>query len=260
MRISLIQTDLFWEQPEKNRAMLDEKLASLYQQADLVLLPEMFTTGFTMQAETYGETMNGPSVQWMQAQAHAGQFLLMGSLIIGEGKNIYNRLVLAFPDGTLKHYDKKHLFTMGDEPHHYTSGSEPFTFEYKGWNCRAVICYDIRFPVWCRNDNHYDILLVVANWPEVRSYPWRQLLIARAIENQCYVAAVNRVGVDGHGMNHSGNSMLIGPKGDVIQEAIHENAVLNYIPDRNMLEQFRKQFPVLGDRDAFQLISCCKEN
>lgn len=254
MKISLIQSELFWEQPEKNLTAFAEKLRPLYHQSDLVLLPEMFTTGFSMHAESLCETMDGKAVQWMQTQASAGQFLLGGSLIIREGNHIYNRLVLAFPDGQILYYDKKHLFTMGDEPNHYNAGTHSLQFVYKNWKFKAVICYDIRFPVWCRNEDGYDILLVVANWPEVRSYPWRQLLIARAIENQCYVAAVNRVGVDGNGMNHAGNSMIINPRGEVLQENMGENTILEYIADRESLYQLRKQFPVLDDRDPFQFI------
>jgi len=254
MKIALIQSDLTWENKEENIKRFDQHLSKVSSEVDLILLPEMFTTGFSMSADKLAETMDGESVQWMQTKAKEKDALIAGSLIIKENEHHYNRLVFAFPNGQLKYYNKRHLFTMGDEPNHYTSGTESLVFDYKEFKIKAIVCYDLRFPVWARNTENYDLILCVANWPEVRSYPWRQLLIARAIENQCFVAAVNRVGLDGNQMSHSGNSMMIDFKGQVMQELVNEEGIIMTVIDTTELQKFRVQFPVLNDRDSFQLI------
>ncbi len=251
MKLALIQSDIVWEDKNANIKQLEQYIEQIKSDVSIILLPEMFTTGFTMQSEKYAETMDGETVLWMKKQAKSKNALIIGSVIILELGKYYNRLILAFPDGHLKHYNKKHLFTMGEEPKHYSAGNEPLEFEYLGLKIKAIICYDLRFPVWCRNASNYDLLICVANWPEVRSYPWRQLLIARAIENQCYVAAVNRVGLDGNNINHSGNSMVVDAKGEVLQEMVTTAGIIIQQIDLELLKQFRMQFPVLKDQDAF---------
>jgi len=262
LKISLIQTSLHWEDTAKNLEMLSGKIDSIKDDTDLILLPEMFSTGFSMQPEKFSEKMDGPSVGWMKEKAIAKNCVVCGSLIIEEGGKYYNRLIWMRPDGTHEQYDKRHLFRYAKEDEHYTPGSKKIIVDLKGWKICPLVCYDLRFPLWSRNKwSHelgipaYDILLYVANWPERRNHPWKTLLLARAIENQCYVIGLNRVGDDGNKIGHSGDSAVIDPKGEVISkvkalEEVTETVTLSY----KELEEFRKIFPVGLDADEFEIL------
>ncbi len=255
LTVTTLQTSLYWENPAQNIAHLTEKIAQL-PQTDLLILPEMFTTGFTMKPESLSEEAGGAGLQWMQQQAQAKGCVLVGSLSVKENGNYYNRLYWVKPDGSFLSYDKRHLFRMGKEHEHYTAGSSRLIIDYKGWKICPLICYDLRFPVWSRNtqEHPYDLLIYVANWPEVRSFPWKHLLIARAIENQCYVAGVNRIGSDGNGISHSGDTVLLNPKGEAIsQTKAHEERSETLTLSSRELSAFRKAFPVLDDADRFSI-------
>ena len=254
MKITIIQTNLIWENHHANLDMLSGKLELLEAGLDIIILPEMFATGFTMQPEKYAATMDGIEIQWMNEMASKTGAVVCGSLSMVDGGRYFNRFVWAMPNGDIQSYDKRHLFSMGEENNHYSAGKEKVIIEHKGWRIRPIVCYDLRFPVWCRNVGDYDLLLCVANWPSVRSYPWRQLLIARAIENQCYVAAVNRVGADGNSMEHNGFSCVVSPKGEIIWEQGQGLETIGKIEiDLQTLLDFRKQFPVLSDADSFEI-------
>lgn len=253
LKVAAIQADLAWEAPEKNRNYFEKQFQGLASQDfDLVILPEMFTTGFSMQPKKLAEPNNGITVKWMQANALKYNFLLTGSLIIRGNSNYYNRQIFAFPDGSLKHYDKRHLFRMGDEHKHYTAGKERIIINYKGWRILPQICYDLRFPIWSRNHNSYDLLIYVANFPAPRRKVWKTLLAARAIENQCYVVGCNRIGRDGYGLHYSGDTQIISPKGKVIASAPKNIAyVLTTDLDIKEIQHFRERFPVHLDADNF---------
>ena len=261
LRISLIQTPLFWEDSEANRSMLENKVQALTGTTDLILLPEMFSTGFSMKPKVLAEKMDGPTMAWLARQAEATESVVAGSLIIEEEGNYFNRLVWMRPDGSYEHYDKRHLFRMGEEHHHYTGGEKRLVVNLNGWKILPLVCYDLRFPVWSRNQNdsesgapEFDLMFYVANWPAVRSHPWSTLLLARAIENQVYVAGLNRIGEDGNGVAHSGNSAVIDPKGNVISTLQpNEEGVETVTLSRSELEAFREKFPVGRDADRFQL-------
>ena len=254
--ITTIQTNLYWEDIDKNLSHFDEKLNLVIELTDIIVLPEMFTTGFTMNTGLFAEEHGGKGLQWMQQKAKEKNCVLVGSISVKDKQYFHNRLYWVMPNGSYQYYDKRHLFQMGKEDLHYTAGTQKLIIEYKGWKICPLICYDLRFPVWSRSrkDNTYDVLIYVANWPEVRSYPWKQLLIARAIENQAYVVGVNRIGEDGNTMVHSGDSCVINPRGELISktkahEDISETVNLSY----TYLEEFRKVFPVMLDGDEFQL-------
>lgn len=253
LRTTLVQSMLHWEDAAANRAMFTEVLQGLKDRADLIVLPEMFTTGFTMHT-TLAETMEGPTVQWMREQATSTNAAIYGSLIITEGGNTFNRGLFVTPDGRVQHYDKRHLFRYAKETDHFSPGQERVVVEWRGWRILLQICFDLRFPVFARNRGDYDAALYVACWPEARRFPWGQLLIARAIENQCYVIGVNRVGMDGKGIHYSGDSVAIDPKGQQLAAcAPGAVAVAHATLDRGALEEFRKQFPVALETDDFTL-------
>jgi predicted amidohydrolase len=250
LNVTLIQADLHWENIEANLEMFDARIDAIAEPCDLIVLPEMFSTGFSMSAETLAEPMSGKAVSWMQAKARVSKTVIAGSLIIGQSDKYYNRLVWARPDGSLATYDKKHLFRYADEDSVYTAGDERITLDLNGWRVRPFICYDLRFPIWCRNlDLAYDLALFVANWPSRRSAHWRKLLVARAIENQSYVMGVNRVGIDGNGHAYDGASAIINPLGEPVFEtadkAITQTAALSY----GQLADYRKAFPAWKDAD-----------
>ncbi len=250
LKVTLIQPDLHWENIEANLEMFDAHIDAMSEPCDLIVLPEMFSTGFSMSAEILAEPMSGKAVQWMQAKARASKSVMTGSLIIEHSGNYYNRLVWARPDGSLATYDKKHLFRYADENRVYTAGGGRMTVDLNGWRVRPFICYDLRFPIWCRNlDLAYDLALFVANWPARRSSHWRKLLVARAIENQSYVMGVNRVGIDGNGHAYDGASAIINPLGEAIFEAgdevVTQTATLSY----RQLADYRKAFPAWKDAD-----------
>lgn len=251
LRITLIQPDIIWENPQANLDKYSTWFENLTE-TDVIVLPEMFTTGFSMQPVILKEKMDGVAVNWMKNMARDKNAAVVGSLIIEEDGQVFNRAVWAMPDGRTAKYDKRHLFSMGQEHQYYVPGQEKTIVEFKGWRFCPLICYDLRFPVWSRNAENYDVLIYMANWPELRHNVWKNLLVARAIENQCYCVGVNRNGMDGAGINHIGDSALISPKGtsEFIGAAeTHQTFELSY-PD---LHNFRKSFPVLDDRDQFAL-------
>ncbi len=257
LKVIALQADLVWEDALKNRVYFEEQFEGISDQnPDLVVLPEMFTTGFSMQPQKLSEEMEGTTVAWMQFCAKKYHFLLTGSLIIKEKSNYYNRQVFAFPDEALQHYDKRHLFRMGGEHKHYTAGNKRIVINYKGWRILPQICYDLRFPVWVRNRNDYDLLLYIANFPTPRRKVWNILLPARAIENQCYVIGCNRVGTDGVGLHYTGDTQILSPKGEVlIQAEANTPCWLSYFLSLDELNVFRKKFPTHLDADDFQVNS-----
>lgn len=252
--VTTLQTNLHWEDISANLNQLASKLDNLIEATDLIILPEMFTTGFSMNPTKLAETTNGPTLHWLKEQAQRTQAVITGSYIVKENNQYFNRLVWMQPDGNYQTYDKKHLFSLSAEPQHYTAGQQQLIVNYKGWKICPLICYDLRFPVWSRNTVAYDLLIYVANWPEKRAHHWRSLLMARAIENQTYAIGVNRVGNDGNGFYHSGDTSIIDYAGQLLQHTAHvENSntvVLNY----QAQQTFRSKFPFLADRDAFELI------
>lgn len=254
LTLTLIQTSLHWQQAAQNREMFSSLFATINHPTDAVLLPEMFSTGFSMDT-SLAETMEGETVLWMKQQAALLNVPVAGSVMIREKEQVVNRFIWMQPDGSVQYYDKRHLFRMGDEHTHFTAGSEQQTIEYKGWKLRLLVCYDLRFPVWIRRtpQQDYDALLIVANWPQRREHHWRALLQARAIENQSYVVAVNRVGADGKGVDHSGYSGLISPKGEWECELIHEVCVRNVTLRKQEVIDWRTDFPAWQDADDFSL-------
>ena len=243
--------------------MLEEKILSIKERTEIVVLPEMFSTGFSMNPEKLAETMNGEAVSWMKRMAKEKNIILTGSLIIEEGGNYFNRLIWMLPNGQSAHYDKRHLFAYGDEHNHYTAGDKRLIASVKGWKINLQVCYDLRFPVWARQAPsqpppkgeekglEYDILIYVANWPERRIAAWKTLLQARAIENQSYVIGVNRVGDDGNDIYHSGDSMVVSPLGDVIYTKSNGEDIFTISLDKEKLIEVRKQFPFGKDADDF---------
>lgn len=248
MNITLVQSALYWENIEKNLNSFEEKLNNIGQ-TDLIILPEMFSTGFSMNASVVAENMDGTAVNWMRKTAAKKNSAVTGSLIIREAEKFYNRLIFMRPDGSFEQYDKKHLFTMAKEEETYTAGTEKIIIDYMGWKICPLICYDLRFPIWNRNLEDYDLAIYVANWPDRRSYHWRSLLTARAIENQCYVAAVNRVGTDGKDLYYSGHSSLIDPAGELIYQKADVEDIQQFDINKEFLIEIRSKLPFLKDRD-----------
>jgi omega-amidase len=254
LKITIFQGYLFWENIDKNLQNITLRLSSIREKTDLIILPEMFNTGFTMSAELLAEPMDGKTMQWMQQVAKKYDCVVTGSIIITEDDKFYNRLIWMQADGTYKHYDKRHLFALGKEHHTYTAGTEKLIVELKGWKICPVICYDLRFPVWLRNrDADYDMLIVVANWPEKRALHWRTLIPARAVENQSYVIGVNRVGHDGNEVYHSGDSTCISPNGDVVYYKRDEEDVYTFTINPAELIKIRRALPFLKDADEFSI-------
>jgi len=251
LTITLVQPDIIWEQPQANLEKYSEMLAPV-DKTDLIVLPEMFTTGFSMQPEKLKESMDGPAVQWMKKLASEKDAAVVGSLVIEDNEKVFNRLVWVFPNGKIKIYDKRHLFTMGEENLYYSAGSEKLIVEYKGWRFCPLVCYDLRFPVWSRNTENYDVLMYVANWPAPRHEVWKTLLQARAIENQAYCIGVNRTGTDGAGLDYLGDSVLIDAKGNARFLGGSEQ-VTSFEVSLNELHKFREKFPLLNDRDEFNM-------
>ncbi len=251
---AIIQLDQVWEDSTANRLKLDEWLQKINKNTDVVFLAEMFNTGFSLNTSALAETMVGETVRWMKQRSAEYGFALCGSLIISENDLYYNRLIFAEPTGEVHFYNKRHLFTMEGEESQFQQGMERIIVLYKGWRICPLICYDLRFPVWARNRNEYDLLVYSASWPQARDEVWNTLLKARAIENQAYVVGANRVGVDGNSIGYSGNSQVIDPKGSVLAmtEEYVENIVV--VPlSYNELLRFRLDFPVLNDVDSFCL-------
>jgi omega-amidase len=256
LTISIIQTNLFWEDKAANLEMLERKIDSISQKTELVILPEMFTTGFSMKPEAFFETMAGPTIQWMKDLAARKKIIITGSLIIEENGDYFNRLIWMLPNGELGYYNKRHLFAFGDEHNHYTPGNKKLIASVKGWKINLQVCYDLRFPVWARQtpgaeENKYDLLINVANWPEKRSTAWKALLAARAIENQCYVIGVNRVGNDGNNISYNGDSMIIDPLGEIIYQKNKDEDIFTYTLVKENVIQARAHFPFWKDADSF---------
>lgn len=253
MQIALIQAPLVWENPKANRKYFEEKISAIDENVDLIVLPEMFTSGFTMNPKAVAETMKGETILWLQAFAKAKNVAITGSLVIQENGNFYNRLVFVFPSGEIKTYDKKHLFTLSGEDKIYISGTEKVIIEYKGFKICPLICYDLRFPVFSRNSEDYDVLIYVANWPKPRINAWDALLKARAIENMCYAVGVNRIGKDHNNHDYSGRSQAIDFLGNYLIEPQETEGVFITNLDKNTLLDCRQKLGFLNDRDEFKM-------
>lgn len=257
LTVSLIQANLHWEDIAANLAMFDQKIDSIKERTEVIVLPEMFSTGFSMQSARLSETMDGGAVQWMKKKAKQKNVIITGSLIIEEGGEYYNRLIWMLPNGAFGIYNKRHLFGFAGEEDHYKAGDKRLIAQVKGWKINLTVCYDLRFPVWSRNSiledgaPAYDVLINVANWPERRNTPWRALLQARAIENQSYMIGLNRVGNDGNNIYHSGDSSLIDPIGEIIYHKAHDEDIFTYTLSRSHLDELRTKFPFMKDADKF---------
>lgn len=255
LKISIVQTDIAWENKQENLRMLREKLHALRGTTEIVVLPEMFSTGFTMKSRELAEPVSGITVRILKELAADFQLALCGSFICSERSNYYNRAFFITPEGEEFYYDKRHLFRMGNEAEYFSSGNNKLIISYRGWNICLLVCYDLRFPVWSRNvNNEYDLLIYMASWPQARRLAWDTLLCARALENMCYVCGVNRIGVDGNKLIYNGGSVVFSPKGEPLasvpdgEEGI-ETVSLSLIS----LQQLRDKFPVWKDADAFRL-------
>jgi len=270
LKFTIIQTALFWEDKGANLEALAKKIMAIDEPTEIIVLPEMFTTGFSMQPALFAETMEGPTVQWMRRLAETKKSIITGSVIIEENGNYYNRLIWMLPNGQLGYYDKRHLFAFAGEHEFYSEGNKRLIASVKGWKINLQICFDLRFPVWARqqlattnkesnteNTNvaglEYDVLLYVANWPEKRNHAWKTLLTARAIENQCYTIGVNRVGLDGKNMMHSGDSMVVGPLGEVLYHCSYEEDIFHITLQKEELVKTREQFPFWKNADFFNI-------
>ena len=260
IKITFIQTELVWENYELNIEHFSKKISEIKEISDLIVLPEMFTTGFTMNPEKNAEMHEGAALAWMKKKSAEKNCVITGSVAVKDDGKYFNRLYWVLPNGTYSYYNKRHLFSMGNEDKHYTAGNKKTIVELKGWKINLLVCYDLRFPVWCRNkwdknnNAEYDAMLFVANWPEVRSYPWKQLLVARAIENQSYVIGLNRIGKDGNDFSHSGDSAVLNPRGEIISKTkANEDSIETIEIDYNYLCEFRKSFPVGLDDDRFNV-------
>ena len=258
LRVTMVQTEIIWHKAAENCQRLAENIeqaiqASAYEGTDLIVLPEMFNSGFTMNAEKIAEDMQGPTIAWLVSQAEKHEAAITGSLVIRENNHNYNRMIFATPDGQVTHYDKRHLFRMADEDQRYAGGDKQVVVNWRGWRIAMNVCYDLRFPVWCRSNNNIDLMLFVASWPAARRYPWQTLLRARAIENLCYVIGVNRIGADANGIDHAGDSVLVDFKGESLCDLMSEDRIETCEIDAQLLQEFRQKFPAWMDSDAFEI-------
>jgi omega-amidase len=253
MKIALIQSFLSWENPKANRNYFEEKINAINEKVDLIVLPEMFTTGFTMNPKHVAETMQGKTISLLQSLAKSKNCAITGSLIIKENNNFYNRLVFVFPSGEIQFYDKRHLFTLAGEDKVYTSGQEKLIVNYLGWKICPLVCYDLRFPVFARNVEEYDVLLYVANWPKPRINAWDILLQARAVENLCYTIGVNRIGLDVNNFEYVGHSQVVDFLGNYILEPQEIEGVFVVELNNEKLLDTRNKLGFLNDRDSFEL-------
>ena len=259
LTISIIQTNLHWENKTANLVMFEQKIKAIEALTEIVVLPEMFSTGFSMNNELLAEDMNGETVSWMKRVAAENKIILTGSIIIKENESFYNRLIWMLPNGEYGVYDKRHLFGYGNETEYYSPGNKRLIASVKGWKINLQICYDLRFPVWARqnpidkSEAEYDVLIYVANWPERRSHAWKTLLCARGIENQCYVVGVNRVGDDGNKIYHSGNSMVVDPAGAVLYHKADDEDTFTITLEKENLIEIRNKLPFLKDGDNFSI-------
>jgi predicted amidohydrolase len=259
LTITTIQSNLFWEDKTANLQMLQQKIDSIQEKTEIVVLPEMFSTGFSMRAQELAETMDGETMEWMKMISNKNGIVLTGSVMIEEAGKYYNRLIWMLPNGQYGYYDKRHLFAYGEEDQHYSAGNKRLIASVKGWKINLQVCYDLRFPVWARQQPQdgtaeYDVLIYVANWPERRSHAWKTLLCARAIENQCYVIGVNRVGDDAKNIHYSGNTLVIDPLGQVLYHMADEEDINTITLSKEKLEEVRTKFPFLNDADDFTIL------
>jgi predicted amidohydrolase len=270
LTFTLIQTSLHWEDKKANLQMLEEKINAIQEKTQVVVLPEMFSTGFSMKPEQLAETVDGETVAWMKRMAAEKRIILTGSVIIEEEGRYYNRSFWMLPNGQYGYYNKRHLFAFAVEDKHYTAGTERFIASANGFKINLMVCYDLRFPVWARQQTslqhpdseaetpapelEYDVLIYVANWPERRNTAWKTLLQARAIENQCYVIGVNRVGNDGNDIPHSGDSMVVSPLGEVLYHKAHEEDIFTITLQKEELDEVRRKFQFWRDADSFQIL------
>ncbi len=254
MKTAFIQTNIIWENPSKNRKILLEKINALTESVDLIILPEMFTSGFTMQPNLVAETMNGETILWLQNIAKNKNCAVTGSLVIKENGNFYNRMIFIFPNGEMQHYNKKHLFTLAGEDKVYTSGNEKVIVNYNDWKICLQVCYDLRFPVFSRNTENYDLLIYVASWPKVRTNAWDILLKARAVENLSYAIGVNRIGTDNNDFEYIGHSQIIDELGNFIIEPTENEGIFIADLDKNKMLETRKKLNFLNDGDEFCLM------
>jgi omega-amidase len=253
MKVVLIQSALVWENPEANRIYFEDKINAIAEEVNLIVLPEMFTTGFTMHPAKIAETMKGKTVLWMQSLAKAKNAAITGSVVIEENANFYNRMLFVFPSGEIQHYDKRHLFTLAGEDKVYSRGNQKLIVEYLGWKICPFVCYDLRFPVFSRNVENYDLLIYVASWPKTRIKAWDTLLSARAIENMSYTIGVNRIGTDANGYDYIGHSQVVDPLGEYLIEPKEHEGVYITTLDRSKLAEVREKFGFLNDQDSFEL-------
>lgn len=254
MKVALIQAPLYWENPTENRSYFENKILNLLEKPDLIVLPEMFTSGFTMQPATVAETMDGATVLWMKTVAKSQKCALVGSLVITENDLFFNRLLFVFPDGALSFYDKKHLFTLAGEHNFYTAGRSKLVVDYMGFRICPLICYDLRFPVFSRNTTAYDVLIYVANWPQTRINAWDILLKARAVENMSYVLGVNRVGTDHHNLVYTGHTQAVDFLGENLIAPQETEGVFMTTLDLKKLNDSRQKLGFLNDKDAFLML------
>ena len=253
LHVALVQTAPVWHDAAANRALFDRALGQVDDEVDLVVLPEMFSTGFTMHSAAVAEPMAGDTVGWLRARASERRSAIAGSVVIADRGGYFNRLVWMPPDGKSVIYDKRHRFRMAGEHKHYAAGNERVVAKLGAWRLRLSVCYDLRFPVWLRCRNDYDVLLCVANWPAARQRAWQGLLRARAIENQCYVIGVNRVGVDGNGVGYQGGSAVYDAEGEAVVETANDETVVSAKLDLDALRDYRLRFPAWRDADEFAL-------
>lgn len=261
LSITGIQTFLNWELKDLNLQMLEQKIKTVAGKTEIVVLPEMFNTGFSMRPEALAETMQGNTIEWMKRVSAENRVIITGSLIIEENGQYFNRLVWMLPNGQVGHYDKRHLFAYADEHKQFTAGSKRLITSVKGWKILLLVCYDLRFPVWSRQtrlekpEPEYDVIIYVANWPERRNHAWKTLLQARAIENQCYVIGVNRVGSDGNEIYHSGDSMVVNPMGEVLYTKEQEEDIFTISLEKEKLHEIRTRLPFWKDGDQFEILT-----
>jgi omega-amidase len=266
LTLTLIQTQLHWEDKEANLQMLEAKIKSIQQPTHIVVLPETFNTGFSMKPKELAEPMNGPTMQWMKKVSAEKRIILTGSIMIEEEGLYYNRLIWMQPNGQYGFYNKRHLFSYGGEGEQYTSGNQRFIASVNGWRINLMVCYDLRFPVWSRQQFHqangyeYDVLVYIANWPSRRNHAWKTLLQARAIENQSYVIGVNRVGVDGNGLDHSGDSMVVDALGEVLYHKADDEDLFTITLQKEQLLEIRERLPFWKEADPFLMLSPGEES
>lgn len=253
MKIALIQSSLYWENPKQNRDYFEEKINTISDDIDLIVLPEMFTSGFTMNPENVAETMQGETVSLLKVLAKAKNSAITGSLVIEENNNFFNRMVFVFPSGEIQFYDKKHLFTLAGEDKVYTSGTQKIIVDYLDWKICLQVCYDLRFPVFSRNFENYDLLIYVASWPKIRINAWDVLLKARAIENMCYTVGVNRMGEDNNGYQYTGHSQVVDFLGNCMVEPVESESIFYAELDKEKMLQTRQKLGFLNDRDTFEI-------